>query len=61
MGQLEIEGFLAMLANEWRVAAATHTPALSALLFLYRNVLDMDLPWLDGVHARARPSAFPRF
>ncbi|WP_441303607.1 site-specific integrase [Comamonas terrigena] len=36
MGQLEIEGFLAMLANERRVAAATHNHALSALRFLYR-------------------------
>ncbi len=49
MGQLEIEGFLAMSANERRVAAATHNQALSALLFLYREVLGMDLPWLDGV------------
>lgn len=39
MGQLEIEGFLAMLANERRVAVATHNQALSALLFLYREVL----------------------
>ena len=38
-GQLGIEGFLAMLANERRVAAATHNQALIALLFLYREVL----------------------
>jgi hypothetical protein len=43
IGQLEIEGFLAMLANERLVAAATHNLALSALLFLYRKVLGMEL------------------
>lgn len=49
MGQLEIEGFLAMLANERCVAAATRNQAMSALLFLYREVFNMDLPWLDCV------------
>ena len=48
MGQVEIERFLGMLANERQVASATHNQALSALLFLYREVLGMDLPWLDG-------------
>ena len=55
MGQLEIEGFLAMLANERRVAAATHNQALSALLLLYREVLGMGLPWLDGVQRLRTP------
>ena len=55
MGQLEIEGFLAMLANERRVAAATHNQALSALLFLYREVLGLDPPWLDGVQRPRTP------
>lgn len=59
MGQLEIEGFLAMLANERRVAAATHNQALSALLFLYREVLGMDLPWLDGVQRPRTPKRIP--
>ena len=36
-----------MLANERRVAAATHRQALSALLFLYREVLGVDMPWLQ--------------
>ncbi len=49
IGQQEVEGYFAMLANERRVAAATHNQALSALLFLYREVLDMELPWFDGV------------
>jgi hypothetical protein len=36
MGPAEVQAFLSMLANERRVAAATHRQALSALLFLYR-------------------------
>src|SRR5215207_4633368 len=39
MGASEVQAFLSMLANERRVAAATHRQALSALLFLYREVL----------------------
>jgi hypothetical protein len=37
-GAAEVRAFLSMLANERRVAASTHRPALSALLFLYREV-----------------------
>ena len=59
MGPLEIEGFLAMLANERRVAASTHNQALSALLFLYHGVLGMDLPWLDGVQRPRTPKRIP--
>ncbi len=46
-GAAEVQGFLVMLANERRVAAATHRQALSALLFLYREVLGVDMPWLS--------------
>lgn len=46
MGVAEVEGFLIMLANERKVAAATHRQALSALLFLYREVLGVDMPWM---------------
>ena len=35
-----------MLATERKVSASTHNQALSALLFLYREVLDIELPWL---------------
>jgi site-specific recombinase XerD len=59
MGQQEIEGFLAMLANERWVAAATHNQALSALLFLYREVLGVNLPWLDGVQRPRTPKRIP--
>lgn len=59
MGREEIESFLSMLANERRVAASTHNQALSALLFLYREVLAVDLPWLDGVQRPRTPKRIP--
>jgi integrase len=46
----EIEGFLTMLATERRASTSTHNQALSALLFLYREVLGVDLPWLDNIN-----------
>ena len=49
MGAAHVEAFLTMLATERRVSSSTHNQALSALLFLYREVLAVDLPWLDGV------------
>lgn len=60
MGQVEIERFLGMLADERQVAAATHNQALSALRFLYREVLDIDLPWLDGVQRPRTPKRIRR-
>ena len=55
MGQPEIEAYLSMLANQRRVAACTHNQALSALLFLYREVLHIDLPWLDDIQRPRTP------
>ena len=49
MGGPEVESFLSWLANERRVAAATHKQALSALLFLYQKVLGQDLPWMSEI------------
>ena len=49
MGQPEVEGFLTMLATEKQVAPATHRQALNALLFLYRQVLGMELPWMQQI------------
>src|SRR3989449_9805730 len=49
MGGAEITAFLTALAVNGRVAASTQNQALSALLFLYRDVLEVDLPWLAGV------------
>ncbi|PYV42825.1 MAG: integron integrase [Acidobacteria bacterium] len=53
MGEAEITGFLSALAVKARVSASTQNQALSALLFLYRDVLNRELPWLDDV-VRAR-------
>lgn len=49
MGQTEVEGFLTMLATEKQVAPATHRQALSALLFLNRQVLSMELSWMQQI------------
>lgn len=49
MGVQEVEAFLSMLANQRKVSASTHNQALSAVLFLYREVLSIDLPWLDNI------------
>ena len=51
MGAPEVEAFLTDLAVVGNVAAATQNQALSALLFLYREVFCVDLPWLDKVGA----------
>ncbi len=48
-GKAEVEAFLTSLAVEHHVAAATQNLALSAILFLYREVLAAPLPWLDDV------------
>jgi integron integrase len=59
MGKAEITAFLTTLAVRGKVAASTQNQALSALLFLYRHVLDTDVPWLDElVHAK-RPQKLP--
>lgn len=49
MAALEVEAFLSMLANERHISAATHRQALSALLFLYKEVLDLELPWMQEI------------
>jgi integron integrase len=49
MGAREVEAFLTMLAVERKVSASTHNQALSAILFLYREVLAIKLPWLDDI------------
>jgi len=60
LGQAELEAFLTALAVDARVAAGTQNQALSALLFLYRQVLGMDrLPWLEGVVRAKHPARIP--
>ena len=53
MAAPEITRFLTSLAVDRKVASSTQNQALSALLFLYRDVLEQDIPWLDGI-VRAR-------
>ena len=55
MGAPEVEAFLTDLAVNGRVSAATQTQALSALLFLYKEVLGIDVPWMGGM-VRAKAS-----
>lgn len=59
MGAQEVENFLTMLATERRVSPSTHNQALSALLFLYREVLGIDLPWLDNINRPTRARRIP--
>jgi len=59
MGAAEVEAFLTHLAVEAKVAASTQNQALQALLFLYRQVLDVDLPWLENVTRASRPRRLP--
>lgn len=59
MGASELETFLTHLAVERNVAASTQSQALSAILFLYRDVLEIDLPWLDGVTRAKKPRRLP--
>ena len=54
LGASEVEQFLRHLALHRKVSAATQNQALQALLFLYRHVLDIEPPWLDGI-TRAAP------
>ncbi|OGT88468.1 MAG: integrase [Gammaproteobacteria bacterium RIFOXYA12_FULL_61_12] len=51
MGAEEVTAFLSHLANERNVSASTQNQAKSALLFLYREVIGIELPWLDEVVA----------
>ncbi|MBI2526902.1 MAG: phage integrase N-terminal SAM-like domain-containing protein [Candidatus Rokubacteria bacterium] len=59
MGAAEVTKFLTSLAVDGHVAASTQNQALSALLFLYKDVLEVDLPWLDGVVRAKRPVRLP--
>jgi len=54
-----VTAWLNHLANDRRVAASTQNQALSAVLFLYKHVLAIDLPWLDGIDRARRPARLP--
>ena len=59
MGVPEIRAYLAHLAVEAKVAASTQNVALSALLFLYRDVLHIDLPYIENIERAQRPKRLP--
>ncbi|APV48907.1 integrase [Betaproteobacteria bacterium GR16-43] len=59
MGGEEVTAFLSALATERNVAAATQNQALSAILFLYKEVLGVELPWLDAVRRAKKPTRLP--
>ena len=50
VGGREIQQFMFYLVNERKVAGATYTQALCALLFLYKKTLNIDIPWFDGIN-----------
>jgi integron integrase len=59
LGAADVTGFLSSLATRGNVAAATQNQALAAILFLYRRVLELDLPWLTDVVRAKRPVRIP--
>lgn len=59
LGPHGVEKFLTHLAVDARVAASTQNQALQAPLFLYRQVLEIDLPWLKNVTRASRPKKLP--
>ncbi len=59
MDVADMETFLYMLANERKVSASTHNQALSDLLFLYRGVLGIDLPWLNNIRRPQQSKRIP--
>ena len=59
MGEREVSDFLSNLATSRHVSPSTQNQALAALLFLYKEVLRRQLPWLEGVVRAKRPTRLP--
>ncbi len=59
MGEAEVTRFLTFLAERRRVSASTQNQALAALLFLYREVLGVQLAWLEGLVRAKRSGRLP--
>ena len=59
MGKIEVIAFLTHLAVQRNVAASTQNQALSAILFLYRDVLELELGWVEGFERPNRPARLP--
>jgi integron integrase len=59
VGAAGVEQFLTHLAVDRKVSASTQSQALQALLFVYRHVLEIELPWLDGITRALKPKRLP--
>jgi integron integrase len=59
MGEVEVTAFLTSLARDGNVAASTQNQALSALLFLYKEVLKREFGWLEEVERARKPARLP--
>jgi integrase len=59
MGAAEVVTFLTHLAVDENVAASSQNQAKSALLFLYRDILGTELPWMDDIEGAKRPRRLP--
>src|SRR6202163_846778 len=59
MGEAELSTFLTHLARDGKVAASTQNQALSALLFLYKEVLKQEIGWLENVERAKKPTRVP--
>jgi integron integrase len=59
LGAGEIQEFLTFLATERHISASSQNQALSAILFLYKKVLGVDLPWMDDIVRAKRPVRVP--
>lgn len=59
MSAPEIQSFLSALAVDRNVAASTQNQALAAILFLYREILGVELPWMDDIVRAKRPPRLP--
>ncbi len=59
LGAPEVDAFLSYLATDRNVSASTQSQAKSAILFLYRDVLGMQLPWMDNIVAAKTSRRLP--
>jgi len=59
LGGAQVEAFLTHLANQRAASASTHKQALAALLFLYRHVLELELPWMKEIGRPHTPARLP--
>jgi integron integrase len=59
MGASEVEAFLSHLATDRQVSASTQNQAKAAILYLYKQVLEIELPWLNEVVQAKRPQRLP--